>query len=198
MADPKYQFTNRWAEIGPLLFPDATPEQNRALSMLEQKDRDAEDHWGAAGGGGAQSIISIGELTHNHDDDSSTGASGFYTDLTFVVPADPSFNYYLDWDLNGNVRIDGDATGAYQMFAQILGQSPGAGFENYGFLTSIMDGATFGGGVAAGHGHRIEYIDPVNHGTTITLRVDWAVSASASTRIRHVDAYGAKLIAVPI
>lgn len=92
MADPKYQFPYRWSTVGPLLFPNPTPEQQQALSLLDQKDRDAEDHWGGAGGGATLAYYgAIGTFVTGGD-----GAGGLSSDSVHV-PFAGAGNTILYW-----------------------------------------------------------------------------------------------------
>lgn len=173
-----------------------------ALELLcERRDQDLENFLNKLGTGGtAQSILAVKETTHGHDD-TGTGGSGLYTDVTFGIPANTAFNYFVEWDLNGVSSYNTDTVGYdYSMYAQILGQSPGVGFENYGFFLSggPSTGTPAGGLVASGHGHRVEQVSPTNYGTTITLIVFWSIASTVSTRIRHTDTITAKLLAIPV
>jgi len=171
--------------------------------MLEQNMRDLEDAWPRGGGGGtAQSIISVIEATY------SATAHGGGEDthrIDIDIPSDPSFAYYVEWNISGNASCPQDIAITYYCSAGIETQSEGAGFEHWGFATTLASGETVGPissnqHWATGHGYRINKITNLALlGNTATLVVNWHVSTSdGSTDVTHSEYCSAKLIAIPV
>lgn len=199
MADPKFQFSRRWAEITPRLLSEDSSERAAAVTDLEMNMRDLEDAWPSGGGGTAQSILAVGFGSGSHDDSGSSGRGDVYSTVAFTVPSDPGFNYYVNWNIHGSLQLIGGlaSTVDFGGYAQIAEHSPGAGFELWGWRYSTADygGTTESVDRLTGHGHRIEDVTGL---TTATLAVTIGSAVGTPQRLLNTYGYSAMLIAVPV
>lgn len=204
-GDLRFEFVPRVSELIPQLLSGDSQAIQRATTALETRDRDLEDFLKNLGTGGtAQSILGTQEATTGLVSFSGNVATN-YDIVSFTIPSDTSFNYYVDWDISASGDIDQLNTLGwfFQGYAQILGQSPGVGFERWGFRTAWPDNAVasqapFSYKPLDGHGHRCEQVELANYGSTITLRVTISTQASAATGGTYQVMITAKLIAIPV
>lgn len=63
-TDKLFQFGRRWREIGSLLWPDSTAEQQQAMALLEDNMRDLEDYLPGANASPASGAV-VGGTTGN-------------------------------------------------------------------------------------------------------------------------------------
>ena len=184
----------------PFLQSKDPSQHDIAEELLDINMRELEDYLpGTSGTSGMQSIISTASSTHTHDDTYGS-ISETFTDLAFNVPNDPSFSYFLEWDINTTLLLSNNSDYTLNIYAQVEEESPGAGFEEWGInmgasaaITGIEYGNIF---QVSGHGSRIEGITSSLFGTTIHLQIYNNFSVNTSQRVREWVYYGAKLLAI--
>lgn len=176
----------------------------RLRNLFERRDQDLENFLAKPGGTLATSFLAVAD-----DWQAGSGSGNFspaspYETLSFVVPNDPTFTYYLDWFVKTGDLCFASAGGNLwiQSFAQIKEQAPGAGFEKWGFQAFTPDGAVasaapFGRLVVSGYGRRCEQISNTLIGTTIHLDVYLNIQSTVGTWNWNLG-YGAKLLAIPV
>lgn len=177
-----------------------TAQLQDMIRQLEQRDRELEDYLAHLHSGGtSKSILAVyGTADIVSGSATLTGSSVMAVD----IPADPAFDYYLDWRINGTAYSYTSGFG-FQMsvFAGFDEFSNGAGFEGYGYSITIPDGVVSGcspGGILymPGSGGRIQAINTGVLGTTVHLRTSWQVYDASATFGAQIHT-NALLIAIP-
>lgn len=203
---PRFQFSDRWHEIMPILKSNSPEDVEIATDLLERRDRQMEDAWPAGGGGTAQSLIS--EDTHlivaNLDNTTKTQDDTF----AVVIPATTGLTYHLAVAAHTiavvhDFPLDPTYIQLYGWF-QINEQSPGGGFENYGFFhKDVIHTASFPDGIIytrTFHGERDFVVNAGLVGTTIHLKHTYTTDNFGLLAARNVTFNGQveiKLFAIP-
>lgn len=199
MGDPKYQYPNRWAEVGSLLFPNPTPEQRKGLWLLEDKDRDAEDRWGTSTGGGA-SIVDVEYGTHNV---TLVPPDGVYSQSDIgtsavLVPSDPAFDYFVETRASFTAQFS--PTSDCDVFFKGWADTPGLGDgtpEPWGFAKTWA--ALAGDDCSlSGFSSRISQVPADGIGTDweTTSYIEWSCS-DTSLEVTFDTRMSAVVIAIP-
>lgn len=212
----KFEFKTRWQDLAARLLGLAaagaplTPDQQRAVEILNNRDQALEDFLNRLGSGGtAQSVIATSSAT---GDFGNSGTNFHVIECEFDVPSDTAFDYWVDYTVKGYIiqPLEAGTRANLYGYGEIVEQPPGSGFDTlWGYGNSVatsVDWVSLGGGNEHGNPHlsgasrRIEKVDPGLLGTTITVKHTIVYSTTSSTYAtsQYIKAAtSALLIAIP-
>lgn len=181
MAGPRelpFEYEPRQPDLYKRLIPEPDPEQQKAIDLLEERDRALENYLKTAVGGAGGTAQSLIAVYQNQDTFGGTGT--FLRPLAFPIPSDVTFTYYVKWEVE--VRVFANLLAGERLSCSGWGSmswgTPGTGFEQkFGYGNSIeaptnWTAAGFddvGRPQVSGFASRIEGVPGPSVGTTVTL-----------------------------